>query len=232
MTWKWKKCIWKGADFTSLEIFNHWKKITFSWLYQYFSVSDVVNSCSDEYILIRNIQIYLHFISFSLLFNKMAQVEILTCGRQGPAHLESIPGLLMAWRHKEPWHQQPWYWPSLSSLTSCPVSRVTGQLDWEASKLLYRELLLVFERILLRTHASCHVQFLLFYICSFKEVSMGHVPGQYLYENSKADIYMHCWENNHVPSLKNHLPSQAMQPNKLQVYVCAQEWYLLVLGVP
>lgn len=45
---------------------------------------------------------------------------------------------------------------------------VNGELNWEATKTLYRELLLVFERIILPTHASCHVQFILFYLCSIK----------------------------------------------------------------
>ena len=51
----------------------------------------------------------------------------------------------------------------------------SGELDWESTKKLYRELLLVFDRILLPTHASCHVQFIMFYICSFKDVSEFHL---------------------------------------------------------
>ncbi|KAI0230182.1 RNA polymerase I-specific transcription initiation factor RRN3 [Lamellibrachia satsuma] len=42
-----------------------------------------------------------------------------------------------------------------------------GELEWEATKKLYRELLLVFDCIILPTHASCHVQFIVFYISSF-----------------------------------------------------------------
>jgi len=45
----------------------------------------------------------------------------------------------------------------------------TGCLKWDSCAKLYKELLSVFDRVLLRTHASCHVQFLLFYICSFSE---------------------------------------------------------------
>ena len=45
-------------------------------------------------------------------------VEILLCGWKRPvcsaASAESITWLLMAWWHKEPGHQQPWYWPSNS----------------------------------------------------------------------------------------------------------------------
>ncbi|XP_046335460.2 RNA polymerase I-specific transcription initiation factor RRN3-like [Haliotis rufescens] len=40
--------------------------------------------------------------------------------------------------------------------------------DWDTCKKLYRELLLVFERIVLPTCASSHCQFFMFYICSFK----------------------------------------------------------------
>ena len=42
-----------------------------------------------------------------------------------------------------------------------------GKLDWEATKVLYKELLLIFDRQILPTHASSHVQFLMFYIISF-----------------------------------------------------------------
>ncbi|GFR84213.1 RNA polymerase I-specific transcription initiation factor RRN3-like [Elysia marginata] len=46
---------------------------------------------------------------------------------------------------------------------------VNGQLQWEVTKKLYRELLWVFDKYVFPTHESCHVQFLLLYICSFKE---------------------------------------------------------------
>ncbi|XP_067128450.1 RNA polymerase I-specific transcription initiation factor RRN3 [Centruroides vittatus] len=42
-------------------------------------------------------------------------------------------------------------------------------LDWEATKKLYKEFLLLFERLILPTHACAHVQFVMFYICSFKQ---------------------------------------------------------------
>ena len=57
--------------------------------------------------------------------------EIIPCERQGhvyPAY--SIPWLLMAWRHKEPGHQQPWYW------LSYPRIRADSRLalsQWEMS---------------------------------------------------------------------------------------------------
>ena len=39
-------------------------------------------------------------------------IKILPRGRHVPIYLVwSIPWLLMPWRHKEPGHQQPWYWP-------------------------------------------------------------------------------------------------------------------------
>ena len=38
-------------------------------------------------------------------------------GGQGSIYtVESIPGLLMSWRPKEPGHQQPWYWLSYGRL--------------------------------------------------------------------------------------------------------------------
>lgn len=48
--------------------------------------------------------------------------------------------------------------------------------DWEATKKLYKELLTVFDKIILTTHGSCHCQFIMFYICSFKpELSDGFI---------------------------------------------------------
>lgn len=44
-----------------------------------------------------------------------------------------------------------------------------GKLDWEATKKLYRDLLSVFDKLILPTHATCHVQFLLFHVCSLHE---------------------------------------------------------------
>ncbi|XP_033750919.1 RNA polymerase I-specific transcription initiation factor RRN3-like [Pecten maximus] len=44
-----------------------------------------------------------------------------------------------------------------------------GQLKWDDTKKLYRELLLVFERLILPTHASCHVQFIMFSLCAIKQ---------------------------------------------------------------
>lgn len=46
-----------------------------------------------------------------------------------------------------------------------------GSLNWDATKSLYLELLMIFEKTILPTHECVHTQFLLFYICSLKQVS-------------------------------------------------------------
>lgn len=43
-----------------------------------------------------------------------------------------------------------------------------GSFDLNKSKDLYRDLLALFDKLILPTHASCHVQFAIFYMCSFK----------------------------------------------------------------
>ena len=48
---------------------------------------------------------------------------------------------------------------------------IAGVLDWEVTKKLYLDMVKTFEKLLLPTYASCHVQFLMFYICSFRTVS-------------------------------------------------------------
>ncbi|XP_069761910.1 LOW QUALITY PROTEIN: RNA polymerase I-specific transcription initiation factor RRN3 [Narcine bancroftii] len=48
------------------------------------------------------------------------------------------------------------------------VCYVNGELMMTKTKDLYRDLLVVFDKLVLPTHASCHVQFFMFYICSFK----------------------------------------------------------------
>ncbi|XP_018428457.1 PREDICTED: RNA polymerase I-specific transcription initiation factor RRN3-like [Nanorana parkeri] len=45
---------------------------------------------------------------------------------------------------------------------------LSGSLDLNKTKDLYKDLLAVFDKLVLPTHASCHVQFAMFYICSFK----------------------------------------------------------------
>nr|CAD7458152.1 unnamed protein product [Timema tahoe] len=43
-------------------------------------------------------------------------------------------------------------------------------LDWGGMKSTYSLMLHTFEHVVLPTHATCHVQFLMFYLCSFKPV--------------------------------------------------------------
>jgi len=53
------------------------------------------------------------------------------------------------------------------------VNDYLGTVNYEQTKYLFRDLLNIFNKILLPTHDSSHVQFLLFYICSFHTVSFG-----------------------------------------------------------
>lgn len=48
------------------------------------------------------------------------------------------------------------------------ICHVNGSLDIEKTKDLYRDLLCVFDKVMLPTHASCHVQYCMFYLCSFR----------------------------------------------------------------
>ncbi|KAJ3601274.1 hypothetical protein NHX12_032247 [Muraenolepis orangiensis] len=43
-----------------------------------------------------------------------------------------------------------------------------GALDVERTKGLFRDLLSIFDKLILPTHACCHVQYILFYLCSFR----------------------------------------------------------------
>ncbi|XP_069839804.1 RNA polymerase I-specific transcription initiation factor RRN3 isoform X2 [Dendropsophus ebraccatus] len=43
-----------------------------------------------------------------------------------------------------------------------------GSFDLNKTKDLYKDLLSIFDKLILPTHACCHVQYVLFYICSFK----------------------------------------------------------------
>ncbi|XP_077069211.1 RNA polymerase I-specific transcription initiation factor RRN3 [Siphateles boraxobius] len=47
------------------------------------------------------------------------------------------------------------------------MCHVNGSLDIEKTKALYRDLVCVFDKVVLPTHASCHVQYYIFYLCSF-----------------------------------------------------------------
>ncbi|XP_042361006.1 RNA polymerase I-specific transcription initiation factor RRN3 [Plectropomus leopardus] len=48
------------------------------------------------------------------------------------------------------------------------VCHDNGSLHVERTKDLYRDFLTVFDKLILPTHASCHVQYTLFYLCSFR----------------------------------------------------------------
>ncbi|EMP37346.1 RNA polymerase I-specific transcription initiation factor RRN3, partial [Chelonia mydas] len=48
------------------------------------------------------------------------------------------------------------------------ICQVDGKLDVNKTKDLYRDLVTVFDKLILPTHASCHVQYFMFHICSFK----------------------------------------------------------------
>lgn len=48
------------------------------------------------------------------------------------------------------------------------ICYVNGELDLNKTKSLYQDLVAVFDKLILPTHASCHVQYFIFYICSFK----------------------------------------------------------------
>jgi RNA polymerase I-specific transcription initiation factor RRN3 len=41
-------------------------------------------------------------------------------------------------------------------------------IDWDATKVIYKDLLSIFDKYILVTYGSNHVQFLMFYICSFR----------------------------------------------------------------
>uniref|UniRef100_A0A6Q2Z4Z1 RRN3 homolog, RNA polymerase I transcription factor n=1 Tax=Esox lucius TaxID=8010 RepID=A0A6Q2Z4Z1_ESOLU len=48
------------------------------------------------------------------------------------------------------------------------VCHVNGCLDVERTKDLYRDLICVFDKLILPTHGSCHIQYSVFYLCSFR----------------------------------------------------------------
>lgn len=50
-----------------------------------------------------------------------------------------------------------------------------GLIDWEKSEKLFADLLRVFEMVLLPTHASACVQFVVFYACSFDQVRISFI---------------------------------------------------------
>ncbi|XP_054850799.1 RNA polymerase I-specific transcription initiation factor RRN3 isoform X2 [Eublepharis macularius] len=48
------------------------------------------------------------------------------------------------------------------------ICHINGKFDIGRTKDLYRDLVAVFDKLILPTHGSCHVQFIMFYISSFK----------------------------------------------------------------
>jgi len=48
-------------------------------------------------------------------------------------------------------------------------------MNYEQTKLLFKDFLNVFNKILLPTHDSSHVQYVLFYICSFHTVKTNSI---------------------------------------------------------
>lgn len=61
------------------------------------------------------------------------------------------------------------------------VTCINGEHDLDAGTELFNELLVVFENVILPTHASSHVQFIMFLFCSFDQI----------YANSLLDV---CWK--------------------------------------
>lgn len=50
------------------------------------------------------------------------------------------------------------------------IDSKTGQFNWESCKTIYKDLLFTFDKYILFTYGSSHVQFLMFYICSFRSI--------------------------------------------------------------
>ncbi|XP_053392781.1 RNA polymerase I-specific transcription initiation factor RRN3-like [Mercenaria mercenaria] len=48
------------------------------------------------------------------------------------------------------------------------VCHKDGELEWEGTKRFYREMLYIFEKVILPTYACCHIQFIMFYLVSFR----------------------------------------------------------------
>ena len=72
-----------------------------------------INSLPAKFFRV-NVTMYMYFHFMSFLHIDMTQVlKILPHVRPGSTYsTESLSWLLMSWRHKEPGHQKPWYWPS------------------------------------------------------------------------------------------------------------------------
>jgi len=67
------------------------------------------------------------------------------------------------------------------------VTHINGEHNLDAGTELFNELLVVFENVILPTHASCHVQFVMFLLCSFDQI----------FANSLLDV---CWKKIEKPN--------------------------------
>ncbi|CAL8342826.1 unnamed protein product [Merluccius merluccius] len=63
-----------------------------------------------------------------------------------------------------------------------------GALDVERTKELFRDLLSIFDKLILPTHASCHVQYILFYLCSFR-VALAEAFLEHLWKILQSPSY-------------------------------------------
>uniref|UniRef100_A0A1E1XGL5 Putative rna polymerase i specific transcription initiation factor rrn3 n=1 Tax=Amblyomma aureolatum TaxID=187763 RepID=A0A1E1XGL5_9ACAR len=57
-----------------------------------------------------------------------------------------------------------------------------SKLDWEKTKVLFKDFLTIFDKIILPTHKCCHLQFLLFYLCSFRPAALAVAFLDYLWK--------------------------------------------------
>lgn len=57
-----------------------------------------------------------------------------------------------------------------------------SKLDWEKTKVLFKDFLTIFDKIILPTHKCCHLQFFLFYLCSYRPAALGVAFFDYLWK--------------------------------------------------
>lgn len=57
-----------------------------------------------------------------------------------------------------------------------------SKLDWEKTKVLFKDFLAIFDKIILPTHKCCHLQFFLFYLCSYRPAALGVAFFDYLWK--------------------------------------------------
>lgn len=76
--------------------------------------------------------------------------------------LDELMFIMFVYIHTNCWEQEK------STVLDCARNK-PDVLNWKMTQQIYRDLLAAFDTIILPTHASCHVQFLMFYTCSFKQ---------------------------------------------------------------